>query len=78
MFFESHFKLEGSYGKPFAAFPKPGASSFLVWYADERGNVYVVETWIMGKDEVVQKGVQAPKPVLAIEQPRESSRMTRP
>ena len=29
-------------------------------------NVYVVETWIMDKDE----GVQSPRPVLAIEQPR--------
>jgi len=74
MFFESHFKLEGSYGKPFAAFPKPGSQSFLVWYADERGNVFCVETWLMNKGE----GVQSPKPVLAIEQPRETSRRTAP
>jgi hypothetical protein len=76
MFFESHFKLESNYGKPFAAFPKPGATSYLVWYADEKGNVYVIETWIMGKDELLQKGAQAPKPVLAIEQPRETVRRT--
>jgi hypothetical protein len=74
MFFESHFKLEGSYGKPFAAFPKPGSNTFLVWYADERNNVYCFETWIMGKVE----GPQAPKPILAIEQPRETSRRTAP
>ena len=74
MFFESHFRLEGNYGKPFAAFPKPGASSYLVWYADERGNVFVVETWIVGKGE----GIQTPKPVLAIEQPRETARRTAP
>lgn len=76
MFFESHFKLEAAYGKPFAAFPKPGASSYLVWYADERGNVYVIETWITGKDEAGK--VQSPKPVLAIEQPRETSRRPAP
>ena len=75
MFFESHFKLESNYGRPFAAFPKTGSNSYLVWYADDRGNVYVVETWIMSKDEA-QKGVQAPKAVLAIEQPRETSRRT--
>jgi hypothetical protein len=72
MFFESHFRLEGSYGRPFAAFPKPGSSSFLVWYADDRNNVYCVETWLVNKSE----GVQAPKPVLAIEQARETSRRT--
>jgi len=73
MFFESHFKLEGSYGKPFAAFPKPGSStSFLVWYADDRGNVYCLETWMMNKGEAIV----SPKPVLAIEQPRETSRRT--
>jgi hypothetical protein len=74
MFFESHFKLEAGYGKPFAAFPKPGSNSFLVWYSDERNNVYVVETWIMAKGEAAQP----PKPVLAIEQPRETSRRTAP
>ncbi len=77
MFFESHFKLEAGYGKPFAAFPKPGGSSYLVWYSDDRGNVYVIETWIMGKEEAA-KGIQAPKPVLAIEQPRETSRRVAP
>ena len=75
MFFESHFKLEGNYGKPFAAFPKPGGSnSYLVWYSDDRGNVYVVEAWLVGKGE----GIQSPKPILAIEQPRETSRRTAP
>ena len=74
MFFESHFKLEAGYGKPFAAFPKPGSNSFLVWYSDDRNNVYVIETWIVAKGE----GPQAPKPVLAIEQPRETSRRTAP
>jgi hypothetical protein len=72
MFFESHFRLEGNYGRPFAAFPKPGSNSFLVWYADERNNVYCVETWLMNKNE----GVQAPKAILAIEQARETSRRT--
>ena len=76
MFFESHFKIEGNYGKPFAAFPKPGGSSFLVWYADDRGNVFVVETWIMTKEEAGK--VQSPKPVLAIEQPRETARRPAP
>jgi hypothetical protein len=78
MFFESHFKLEGQYGKPFAAFPKPGGDSFLVWYADDRGNVVVVEAWLMGKDELSKKGIQIPKPVLAIEQPRDTSRRLAP
>jgi hypothetical protein len=73
MFFEAHYKLEGNYGKPFAAFPKPGGSSFLVWYGDERGNVYVVEA-AAGKTD----GIVAPKPVLAIEQPRETSRRPAP
>jgi hypothetical protein len=77
MFFESHFKLEGNYGKPFAAFPKPGADSYLVWYSDERGHVFVVEAWIMSKEEA-QKGIQPPKPVLAIEQPRETTRRPAP
>ena len=67
MYFESHFKLENNYGKPFAAFPKPGSASYLVWYVDDKNNVYVVETWITGKDE----GIQTPRPVLAIEQPRQ-------
>jgi hypothetical protein len=74
MFFESHFKLESSYGKPFAAFPKGDGKSYLVWYADDRNNVYALEVWVVGKDE----GAKVPKPVLAIEQPRESARMTRP
>lgn len=74
MFFESHFKLEANYGKAFAAFPKPGGNSYLVWYADDRGNVYVVEAWITGKGE----GIQSPKPVLAIEVPRETGRRTAP
>lgn len=73
MFFESHYKLEGNYGKPFAAFPKPGGSSFIVWYADERGNVYAVEA-AGGKTD----GIEAPKPVLAIEQPRETARRPAP
>jgi hypothetical protein len=77
MFFESHFKLEGNYGKPFAAFPKPGGNSYLVWYSDERGHVFVVETWIMSKEEAL-KGIQSPKPVLAIEQPRETTRRPAP
>jgi len=75
MFFESHFKLEGNYGKPFAAFPKPGSNSQLVWYGDDRGNVYVMEVWIQTKEEM-QKGIQPVKPVLVIEQPRDTSRMT--
>jgi len=77
MFFESHFKLEASYGKPFAAFPKAGSNSYLVWYSDDRGNVYVLEVWNMSKDEAAQKGPVPPKPVLAIEQPRETGRMTK-
>ena len=78
MFFESHFKLEGSYGKPFAAYPKPGGNSHLVWYADDRGNVYCLEVWVMTKEEAAQKGIQSPKAVLAIEQPRETARRTAP
>jgi len=70
MFFESHFRLEGNYGKPFAAFPKPGANSFLIWYADDRNNVYCVETWLANSKE----GVQEPKAILAIEQSRGTSR----
>ena len=72
MFFESHFKLEADYGRPFAAFPKPGSDSYLVWYSDERSNVFVLEVWSRGGDEV-----QSPKPVLAIEQPRETARRTK-
>jgi len=72
MFFESHFRLEGNYGKPFAAFPKPGSNTFLIWYADERNNVYCIETWAGDKSE----GPQPPKAILAIEQARETSRRT--
>lgn len=76
MFFESHFRLEGNYGKPFAAFPKPGGNSYLVWYADDRGNTYAMEVWTMTKEEAGK--VQAVKPVLAIEAPRETAQRTRP
>lgn len=78
MYFESHFKLESNYGKPFAAFPKPGGESYLVWYTDDKSNVYAVEVWSMSSSEVAQKGVQSPKPVLVVEQPSQGTRRLTP